>query len=242
MRKACLKILLVCFSIAFSLVLVELLLSVFLPQDLSSSWRVQNEKGLLVNKSSGTARHQFKDRVIHYNFSEPHLRGNAPEGSIKVLVLGDSFTFGWLLNDTDTYVSILQSRLDEKFGRGVFSLLNAAAGGWGTADYVAFVEDAGEEIAPDIILVFLNVYDIGRALVSPLWEFSDGKLTRLIVPRNQLKVFLNRFPFYNFLITHSHLVQLVRIRVALAREYLPTFDPKSARQTRKHIHQSGLPD
>ena len=212
MRKLAQKALLLCVSLAASLFLAELVVSVVKPQDLSGSWGEQTERGLIVNKSAGGARHQFGGRVVYYSFTAPHLRAPAPSASVKVLVLGDSYTFGYLLGDNDTPVSLLQARLDEKFGPGIFSLLNAAVGGWGAGDYVAFVEDFGEQISPDIILVLLNTDDIGRALRSPLWDYSpaDGRLTRVNPPRRRLKVLLNGLPGYQWLLEHSHLVQLLR--------------------------------
>jgi len=71
-------------------------------------------------------------------------------------MLGDSFTFGWLLNKEDTAAYHLQRYADEEFGKEKFYFLNAGTGGWGTADYVAFVDDFIEEIKPDVVLVVLN--------------------------------------------------------------------------------------
>ncbi|HJQ34802.1 MAG TPA: SGNH/GDSL hydrolase family protein [Pyrinomonadaceae bacterium] len=212
MRKLAQKALLLCASLAVSLLIAEIVIRLVSPQDLSGSWGEQTERGLVVNKSSGVARHQFGGRVVYYSFTAPHLRAPAPDASVKVLVLGDSYAFGYLLGDRDTPVSLLQARLDEKFGAGVFSLLNAAVGGWGAGDYTAFVEDFGEQISPDVILVFLNTDDIGRALQSPLWDFSpaDGKLSRAVPPRRRFKVLLNDLPGYQWLLEHSHLVQLLR--------------------------------
>lgn len=217
MKKLTRKALLLCVSIAASVLLAEVIVSVVRPQDLSGSWGEQTERGLVVNKSAGAARHQFGSRVVYYSFAAPHLRAPALKASVKVLVLGDSFTFGYLLRDRDTYVNLLQSRFDEEFGPGVFSLLNAAVAGWGAGDYVAFVDDFGEVIGPDIIVVFLSPDDIGRALRSPQWNFSpaDGHLTRAVVSRSKLKVLLNGLPGYQWLLEHSHLVQFLRNQAEL---------------------------
>src|SRR5437763_160856 len=112
MKKLAQKTLLLCISLAVSLLLAELIVSVVRPQDLSGSWGEETERGLVVNKSAGVARHQFGPRVVYYHFTAPHLRAPAPAASVKVLVLGDSYTFGYLLGDRDTPVSLLQARLD----------------------------------------------------------------------------------------------------------------------------------
>ena len=108
--------------------------------------------------------------MVRYRFGEPHLREvtrTRSEGARRILVLGDSFTFGWLLDDADTYVARLQELVDAEFGPGRFVLLDAAAGGWGTADYLFFLEDFGPQIRPDAVLVFVNIDDIGRSLRKP---------------------------------------------------------------------------
>ena len=38
----------------------------------------------------------------------------------------------------------------------------------GTADYVAFLEDRGDELRPDAVLVFVGFDDVRRAWLSPL--------------------------------------------------------------------------
>ena len=212
------SLLLIC-SLGFSLAVAELTVSIASPQNLSGSWRVATASGLLLNKSSGRARHQFHDRVVNYRFASPHLRGPLLGGSVKVLVLGDSFTFGWLLDDKHNYVNRLQRMIDGEFGADTVALVNAAAGGWGTGDYVAYAEEFGEEVKPDLVLVFINTDDIGRALKSPLWTFdsTSGVLERKVVPVSKLKQFMNKAPGYQWLLEHSHLMQLARATLLSSR-------------------------
>ncbi|TGO03650.1 hypothetical protein PN36_02425 [Candidatus Thiomargarita nelsonii] len=66
---------LVILSITLSLLLAEAIIRIFLPQPLSGTWRVNSEKGYMLNKSGGTARHQKGSRVVQYRFNELHLRG-----------------------------------------------------------------------------------------------------------------------------------------------------------------------
>lgn len=70
-------------------------------------------------------------------------------------------------------MSLLRSRVDEEFGAGVFSLVNAATIGWGAGDYVAFVEDFGEEVNPDVILVSVQrLLSPDRTLFRNVWQPS----------------------------------------------------------------------
>ena len=214
------NLLLLLVTLAVCVPLTEGAVRLMLPQALSGAWRIQTETGLLVNKSHGSSRHQSGQRVVRYRFGEPHLRAitHIRAGRArKVLVLGDSFTFGWLLNDVDTYVARLQQLVDAEFGGGSFVLLDAAAGGWGTADYLFFLEDFGPQIRPDAVLVFVNTDDIGRSLTSPLLRVRNSAqgyvAERVSVPPSRLKQWLNTEPAYSayqWILEHSHLIQLIR--------------------------------
>jgi len=212
-------------SVLIALLLSEVSLRLFSPQNLSGTWRVMHPSGLMLNRSDGTARHQLGDIVVTYTFGEFHNRklGAAPHrgATKKVLVVGDSFTFGWLLADGFTYVDRLQKAFPDK----VF--LNAAAGGWGTADYAKYLELFCPTIAPSEVYIFLNTDDIGRASRSSLYKLgTDGSLVPGKGPQqNAVKTTLNRFPIYNWFLQHSHLVSLAR------RVHLINLRPKDKAET-----------
>jgi lysophospholipase L1-like esterase len=203
-------------SFMIALLLGEVMVRVAAPQNLSGTWREYHARGYMVNKAGGTARHQFGDRLVHYRFNDLHMRG-APIGSgkVRVLALGDSYTFGWLLNEADTYLAKLQGHADERFRAGQFEILNGAAGGWGTEDYVAFLEDHGESIKPEIVLAFLGIDDTRRSINGRIYRVADPAALRLEATGYKrsdatLKRLVNAIPRYEVLLEHSHLVQLMR--------------------------------
>lgn len=208
------RLLLFVASLLASLIVAELAIRILRPQPLSGSWRVLTDKGLMANRSGGSARHDGNGRSIRYSFSHPHLRGKGLDPkATQVLVVGDSFTFGWLLSDEENFVHHLQKMADGQFGADRVRFLNAGTGGWGTADYVAFIEDFGDLISPDVVLVFLNTDDIGRSITGDLYRFNDNnpdELVRRIRRGSPLKRWINRTPGYQFLLEHSHLLQLAR--------------------------------
>jgi lysophospholipase L1-like esterase len=217
-------------ALAVSVLLAEGAVRLLLPQDLSGSWMTQTDTGLRVNKSHGSARHQFGRRVVRYRFAEPHLRDvtlTRAESARRILVLGDSFTFGWLLSDADTHVARLQGLVDAELGAGKFVLLNAATGGWGTADYAFFLEDFGPQIRPDAVLVFVNTDDIDRSLTSPLLGVrSDAQgyvADRVPVRPSRLKQWLKSglaYSIYQWNLEHSHLMQLIqRVRRTMPQRF-----------------------
>jgi lysophospholipase L1-like esterase len=222
------------FSVVSALILAEVGVRAVAPQNLSGSWRINSPVGLLVNESHGIVQHQGGDRIAHYSFYPPHLRDTPlKDGLHTVLALGDSFTFGWFLNEKDTFISKLQDLVDLEFGERSFNLVNAAAGGWGTADYVAYVEEFGNIVRPDVILVFLNTDDVGRSFKSPLYSFVDR--ASLVLARNRVepdtvKRVTELIPFYEWLLEHLHSVQLLRkayLKLASEQVATPNKDPRS---------------
>jgi hypothetical protein len=209
-------------ALGLGLVLGEVAVRVLSPQDLTGPWLAFSERGYKVNRAGVTVQHQFGARVVRYRFNAEGHRGGplgekAP-GTRRVLVVGDSFTFGFLLEEPATAVARLQALADSELGPGKIELLNAAVGSWGSADYTAYVEDHAERFKPDTLLVFLNFDDPRRALESPLWEtLAPNQLARREVrfdgwmPR--LQAALNAFPPYPFLLQRSHLMQLARKRL-----------------------------
>ena len=128
----------------------------------------------------------------------------------KILVFGDSFTFGWLLNEKDTFVFKLQNHIENRKRKRCF--LNAAAGGWGLSEYLAYTEDFIQRIKPDVLLIFLNLDDVSRILRKKMFKLENGILRRNRSNKNSLtfKEVVNSLPLYNWLLERSHVVNLMR--------------------------------
>lgn len=216
MKRWAFRAVLVLLPMFLSLGLGEFMVAGLAPQNLSGSWLEYGQRGYMVNKPKGTARHQNGETVVHYQFGPYHTRGGAiDEEAKKVLVLGDSFTFGWLLEQDQTYVGRLQERADRRFGPGFFQFLNAATGGWGTADYLAYIETLGAEIQPVLIVVFIGFGDFERALTRGLYTEPVGNSLEVepldkSAQRSRFKEFIVAVPGYQWLLEHSHLFQLLR--------------------------------
>jgi lysophospholipase L1-like esterase len=197
-----------------ALVLCEGLVRRFAPQDLKGQIFEFAPRGYKVHRSEGTAIHEAAGFRVTYRFTPPHLRGApAPPGARRILVLGDSFTAGWLLAEDETYVGRLQHALDATFGSGRVALLNAGTMGAGTADQVAFLEDFGAEVAPAGVLDVVGLDDFGRAERSGLYRLASPDSLDLVAAASRRKTLVDAIVTsrtYRLLAEHSHLVQLVR--------------------------------
>ncbi|MCI0560206.1 MAG: SGNH/GDSL hydrolase family protein [Nitrososphaera sp.] len=211
MRKSLGNLFLLLISIVVSVVAAEVALRMVYEPDLSGSWRIYDQRGLRLNKSEGSFPHHGGGYSATYSFRYPHLRGStANEGKFRILVLGESFTFGWLLNWPDTYVGRVESHIQTTFGPTVFELANAAVGGWGIDSYLAYLEGYGDEVNPDIVLVFLNIDDIRRANDNGLYLVDQRKLIASDRPIPFARKVIQALPFYGHLVSRSYLLDAVR--------------------------------
>jgi lysophospholipase L1-like esterase len=212
------NILLAMGSLIVGLVLAEIGVRLLAPQPMNGTVFEYAPRGYSVIKSKGTALFAVGDSKGIYHFMSPHLRGTTvpPAGAIRILVLGDSFTFGVGLPEEDTYVARLQKKLVAVFGIGRVALLNAGIGGSGSAEHLAFLEDFGGDIAPRAVLVFVSVDDFNRAERSALYRLvrpDTLDLSEGTMPTSRLKRFVAGSNIYNFVIQHFHIAQLIRRRV-----------------------------
>ena len=199
-----------------ALVGAEFTIRAIAPQDFSGAWRVWSPCGnYFLNKDHGSAHHVLGSKAVRYRFAPAHLRtGGAPEtAEHQVLVLGDSFAFGWLLSDADHFVARLQLAVDRNRGPGAVRFLNAATAGWGTAHYTAYYEDFGAMPGVGTVLVFLNIQDVGRSARAPLYRLTDDGTDVQRLPArasNWLKTLVALLPGAQYLAEHSHALRLVR--------------------------------
>lgn len=214
MNKPAAYAILLMLPIILSLAAGEIMVRVLAPQNMTGTWLTYGPRGLVLNQADWTVRHQFGHRDVRYSFNAHHQRSAARDpSSLPVLVLGDSFTFGWLLGDQDTYVAHLQRRTDAAFGAGRAQLLNAAVGGWGAGDQLAYLEEIADALSPRLVVVFVSIDDFARAQRWPLYVLDDhgGLVANDLSDRtSRLKRMLNAIPAYPWLLEHSHLVQLLR--------------------------------
>jgi len=209
------KNILLLFSLLLTITLIlEFGLKVFYPQNLNGWYAYSDKNGLNILKKNIPYYHRINDHSVKYNFGSHNNRITKKETlkQKKILILGDSFTFGWLVDDKNIFVNKLQEHFTE------YNFLNPSVPGWGTSDYVRYVENYCNQIKPKKIIVMLNSDDFTRAWLSKLYEF---KIHDLKEPSNNMIKLgpgkhlnysskFHKIPFYKFFINNSHLFVFIR--------------------------------
>ncbi len=192
-----------------TLIFFELSVKIFYTQDLQGTFFEQIDRGLVVNKKNYIHKiHRFKNITTKYKFGEFHNRitiNNIDNKKDKILVLGDSWTLGYLLEDKNTFVHKLQNKFNE------FYFVNSGTGGMGVARYTTFCDLFCKKIKPKYVIVFLNSGDVGRALSTNLFTLEDNELKKgsdKIYIKDQTK--FDKIPFYKFLKNNSHSFRFLR--------------------------------
>ena len=223
--------LLILASIFFSFILIEIFLIIFLPQNLNSSFRTYGKNNLLLNvKNKTTPVFHLGRHVTNYNFGKFHNRKyDLKENDNRILVLGDSYTFGWLLKDEDTFVYKLDKKLND------FSFINSAAGGWGTSDHLKYLKSFCKIVSPKYTLIFLNSADLDRSIKSNLFSLKNNKIIEGNNKASKLKIFLEKSTIYNFSTENFHIINLLKSVLINSEKFIVNnhrkFDVKDNDQT-----------
>ena len=189
------NIILILFSILFSLFIIEICLRIFYPINLQS-WYAEK---VIAEKNFYTLKKNYKHTIdrwnwkyfAEYNFGKYRNRITQPidEKNKKILILGDSFTFGLYLKDKDTYIDKLQTNYSNYY------LINSSTPGWSFEDYYLFLKNFCTQINPEKIIIILNDGDIARIRKPAIVSNSKSLSERFFIYRFLIKNFMT-FAFY----------------------------------------------
>ena len=89
----------------------------------------------------------------------------------RIVVLGDSFTFGFRVAGEETYPSVLEQRLNQGGREDRFDVLNMGVSGYSTRDEALVLEHKALSWQPDLIVVGYVLNDPETAPVQPLTSY-----------------------------------------------------------------------
>jgi lysophospholipase L1-like esterase len=80
-----------------------------------------------------------------------------PPDTYRILLLGDSTTFGWGVREEDTVAKILERSLNHDEGRP-YEVINAGVGNYDTVQEVTYYRERGRAFHPDLVILeyFIN--------------------------------------------------------------------------------------
>ena len=212
-------------SLILSLLVVELFFRVFYPINMQS-WYAER----ITEKNLDTLKKNYVHKIDRWNwkyyakytFGEYRNRVTQPLNNKgdKILILGDSFTFGLYLKDNDTYINKLQNEFSQ------YNLINSSVPGWSLEDYYLFTKNYCKTIDPKKIIVILN----------------DGDLARIRQPaiRKSSKSFKERYFIYRVLIENVMTIAFLRDNIYDIKEIFTGGEKFSPKKPQKKIQGTAI--
>lgn len=203
-------------SVVLAVLLTECALALLDPQD-RSVW-AHTRDGLVVHPASFHTTLPGFGHAVRTNAwgmrDRPHAL-EKPEGTFRILVLGDSFMEALQVDFEESLPHLLETELAERSGRAV-EVINASTSGWGTDDEVAYLDRYGMRFRPDLVLVAMTLHnDLSDNLALEHHDFRNGELSVRPPPHwSGLEWALIRGR--DFVATRSHLYAIYR-RLKAAR-------------------------
>jgi lysophospholipase L1-like esterase len=132
---------------------------------------------------------EFPGKMVSIRTNSLGLRGKEtttekPNGVKRILVLGDSYTFGVYCENSETYPASLET-LYKREGLSNIEVINAGyADGWSPDEHYAWLVNRGIEFRPDIIIYGFFIGNDITGINSARWlELdSDGLPVKLFNP------------------------------------------------------------
>ncbi len=120
----------------------------------------------------------------HLNTNAKGFRGrkefnyNNPSDKKRIIILGDSFTFGEEVSDNETYSYFLQQRFPNT------EVINMGIHGYGHDQMLILLKEEGIKYKPDIVILGFLTEDMSRNILN----FRDFAKPKYVLKNNELKL------------------------------------------------------
>jgi len=136
------------------------------------------------------------DNALVNHINSHGLRGDEfaplkPAGTVRILGVGDSFTFGAGVREEDTFLARLERDLNSASPGPAYEVINCGVASYNTADEVTYLEKRWLDLEPDVVLLVFVINDAyDDAVFGPLHRGYVEGVTRLVESR---QVYGSRF-------------------------------------------------
>jgi lysophospholipase L1-like esterase len=212
---------LLCAGCLVGLLLAEMAVRVFIEQPILPRFVRDAGFGVRDNMPGVRCRHVFPgDYDVRITTNQDGLRGardyprHKPSGVARVAVVGDSFVFGFGVNDGEVVSAALENLLNGSAAARDWEVLNFGVSGFGQSEELVLYQKKITSYSPDWVVLFYCDNDIGNNAVSGLFARQrDGSVQRAaaeFLPGVRMRERLYAWAPLRWLFLHSQLWNYVR--------------------------------
>lgn len=154
----------------------------------------------------GVYAYSYTNNSVGIRGTREYAAGRRP-GIRRILLLGDSFTYGVGVDDEQTFAARLERILDST--DATTEVINAGVGGTGTDYALNFFLKAGRPLQPDLVALFFYWNDFGDN-AKHSFVLVDGIPVGTAHNPVEAKSFTGSIPGYGWLVARSHLANLLK--------------------------------
>lgn len=165
-------------TVVLCLIIAEILIRIFQPSQIRSQFMTRpdpplgfsltpNYKNLLVTPDTSCMVEINKDGFRDYEYSP-----DKDSSVYRIMVLGDSFVFGWGVNMEDSFPKKLEKELNETHPLPEitkYEVMNTGGYGYGTLQEYLFYKQRGYLYHPDLVILAFFKNDVEESNAS-MWK------------------------------------------------------------------------
>jgi GDSL-like Lipase/Acylhydrolase family len=116
-----------------------------------------------------TTEFEIEETINSLGLRGPEYPYEKPDGTVRVLLLGDSFLEGYTVSLDSLVSTLLEKRLNQA-SPARYEVINGGTAGYSTDQEVLFSESEGRRYAPDVTVLMFYVNDVWFNAQSRYWR------------------------------------------------------------------------
>jgi hypothetical protein len=143
-------------------------------------WRLRKD-----HRSDSNPNH-----IVNFNSSgfrdRNHSRVRKAQ-TVRILILGDSYTAGLELSDSKIFTRLVENQLNANTRNFRFEVMNVSVPAWGTDQQYLYLKNEGLEYSPDFVVLMVAPNDIRESFGKKFLTLEDETLRENGLPSVPLK-------------------------------------------------------
>jgi len=211
------RIIIVIGGLIYGMLFGEGFLRIYAPVPLMPRFVTAADYGVRTNIADTDYWHWTPEAHVHMRINGQGMRSDKEfdfareNGLCRILLYGDSFFMGYEVALENSVAFLIEAYLREADVN--CEVLNLSVSGFGTAEMLVALQEAGIRYQPDLVIFQWHRSDLNDNIRSGLYRLDENGLVRdgsSYLPAIEARDWLMQWGIYRWLIENSHLYSAVR--------------------------------